>query len=226
MYGKIKVLMFQKFPCRTLVDGARWNRRWNSPYNISTRNIDEKHCKAGDHQPITQNHGDVSCDYWDIFSYPLVNIQKTDGKITMLFMGSHQLFRLGHVPVRKVLGNTANIHNGITGRYSTDIRLPSGKHTKSYWKWPSRNSWWLPINSMVDLSIVIYVSLPEGNIHQNRGIWWGHRRPRDVGTLRGATMGAAPLGWDGPLGKIHFDGATAIKKYGKRWKEIAIYCYS
>jgi hypothetical protein len=22
--------------------------------------------------------------------------------------------------------------------------------------------------------------------------WWGHRRPRDVGTLRGATMGAVP----------------------------------
>ena len=30
---------------------------------LSTTNIDEKHCKAGDHEPITQNHGDVSCDY-------------------------------------------------------------------------------------------------------------------------------------------------------------------
>ena len=37
-----------------------------------------------------------------------------------------------------------------------------GKHTKSYWKWPSRNSGFSHENSMVDLSIVFCKRLPEG----------------------------------------------------------------
>ena len=46
------------------------------------------------------------------------------------------------------------------GTFQT-LAIPSGKFvTVCYWKWPSRNSWFSQLNSMVNLSIVFCGTLP------------------------------------------------------------------
>ena len=45
------------------------------------------------------------------------------------------------------------------GKNPTAHEIPSGKHNKKLLKpWPSRNSWYFPIDSMVDLSHQFVVS--------------------------------------------------------------------
>ena len=70
--------------------------------------------------------------------------------------------------------------------------LPSGKHTKSYWKWPF-SAWIYPLKMVISHS---YVSLPEGKGHRS---WHVSGAPSiDHGATSGCFLSAQ---WPWPAGQ-------------------------
>ena len=67
------------------------------------------------------------------------------------------------------------------------LELPSGKHTKSYWKWPSRNSGFSQLQNGW-IFLVRYVKLPEGKTA-------GTFRRRSAGTGAAGSLELLPPWW-------------------------------
>ena len=97
-------------------------------------------------------------------------------------------------PIRGVLSNHLWKYSWDDGiptsqKSSYCTKLPSGKHTKSYWKWPSRNSWHFPIQNGGSFHR-FFVCLPGRVIFSA----WICRRDRtgppatDMGKTRGKPM--------------------------------------